>query len=239
MELPGDQDDIMPALMIVKAEIDHAGCAVALYSFMLLSSSRGPNDGDFRVNAVMPAVRRLRILQEGHIYIFRSTTGFSGAEFDELSASVCPLQVNVARSTGIARVQTGRPNTLSPQDRVLAFILLMKHNNNFRYESSIWNHSRLSICDDAIFVASAINVALHSEIKWPSPEWRAELARRVPDFPGCIGHIDGTLCRINRPSGPDHGLYYNGRKHVYCFNNVVVIDHDGLFSYIDAGFSCY
>jgi hypothetical protein len=116
---------------MVKAEIDHAGCTVALYSFMLLSSSRGPNDGYFSVNAIMPAVRRLRILQEGHISILRSTTGFSGAEFDELSASVCPLLINVARSTGIARVQTGRPNTLSPQDRVLAFSLPMKHNNNF------------------------------------------------------------------------------------------------------------
>jgi DDE superfamily endonuclease len=188
------------------------------------------------VNAIMPAVRRLRILQEGHISIFKSTTGFSGAEFDELSASVCPLQINFARSTGIDRVQTGRPNKLSPQDRVLAFILLMKHNNNFRYESSIWNHSRSSVCDDAIFAASAINVALDSEIKWPSPERRAELARRVPDFPGCIGHIDGTLCRINRPSGPDHGLYYNGRKHVYYFNNVAAIDHDGLFIYVDARF---
>jgi DDE superfamily endonuclease len=113
----------------------------------------------------------------------------------------------------------------------------MKHNTQSRYESSLWNHSRSSVCDDSLFVASSINIALQDELQWPGAERRNQLSQRLPDFPGCIGHIDGTLCRINRPDDIEHGGYYNGRKHMYCFNNVVTIDHDGLFIYVDAGFA--
>jgi DDE superfamily endonuclease len=93
------------------------------------------------------------------------------------------------------------------------------------------------VYDDSLFVASAINIALQDEIQWPGAERRNQLSQRLPDFPGCIGHIDNTLCRINRPDDIEHGRYCNGRKHMYCFNNVVIIDHDALFIYVDAGFA--
>ncbi|KAL2622058.1 hypothetical protein R1flu_002263 [Riccia fluitans] len=35
-------------------------------------------------------------------------------------------------------------------------------------------------------------------------EWIA-LGERLPAFPGCIGHIDGTLCRIRRPWNDENG----------------------------------
>jgi len=66
------------------------------------------------------------------------------------------------------------------------------------------------------------------------------LAARLPEFQGCIGHIDGTLVQIRRPSSKDkkklHKKWYNGRKAMYAFNNTVIIDHDGLFIYIDPGY---
>ena len=64
---------------------------------------------------------------------------------------------------------------------------------------------------------------------------RQALASMVPGFPGCIEIIDGTLVKIRRPcKNPDHGKWFNGCKKMYCMNNVVIVDHHGLFIYIDS-----
>jgi hypothetical protein len=131
----------------------------------------------------------------------------------------------------------GRPPKRSSPERVLAAIFYLKHNSSGRYESIHWNYSRTGIFDDTFFVLSTISQVLKDEIQWPNPEKRRELGLRVPSMPGCIGFVDGTLCRIRRPNRHDHGLYYNRRKRGYFFNNIVVIDHDGLFIYVDPGFA--
>lgn len=40
-----------------------------------------------------------------------------------------------------------------------------------------------------------------------------------------------------RPRIGEHKRYYNNRKKMYCFNNLVIIEHDGMFLYVDAGFA--
>jgi hypothetical protein len=134
-------------------------------------------------------------------------------------------------------VKDGSPSKLDPRERVLSFVLSVKHNTGVRYESSSWNWSRSSLCDDMKWVSDAINESMRHEIQWPDAGRRVQLSQRLPGFPGCIGHLDGTLCCINRPSniGADHRRHYNGRKHIYCFNNIVVVDHDGLFIFVDPG----
>jgi hypothetical protein len=67
----------------------------------------------------------------------------------------------------------------------------------------------------------------------PSEEFRLT----IPGFDGCVGLIDGTLIPIKRPSNVESDRpWYNGRKSMYCLNNTVVIDHRGLFIYIDPGY---
>jgi hypothetical protein len=140
-----------------------------------------------------------------------------------------PLIITYARDTGEPRIRRGRPSNLDPAERMLSFVLCVKHNTSIRYESSSWNWNRSSACDDVPFIASVINCTLADEISWPSPARRAQLDQVLPEFPGCIGHIGGTLYKINRPSVPERGQHYNRRKHMYCFkNNVVVIDHGGI-----------
>jgi DDE superfamily endonuclease len=122
---------------------------------------------------------------------------------------------------------------------VLSFVLNGKHNTGVRYESSAWNWSQSSLCDDVKWVADALNESMKDEIQWPDENCRSQLAQRLPEFPGCIGNVDRTLCRINRPSdiGPDIRRHFNGRKHIYCFNNTVVFDHDGLFIFVNSGYA--
>ena len=172
--------------------------------------------------------------------LFKVLTNFTLEEFEELCCKVCHTIVINARSTGLQKKVSGRPSKLSPEQRVLHFILYLKHDNIVQLEAYGWNYASSSSCDDGIFVASCINEALKEELSWPDAARRRMLGQHLSDFKGCIGHIDGTLVQIRRPSGQlnktDHRKWYNGRKAMYAFNNTVVVDHDGLFIFIDAGY---
>ena len=111
-------------------------------------------------------------------------------------------------------------------------------------EASLLNWCRASVCDDAIFVCSCIVEAVQGEIEWPDANRRRALARTEPRFRGCIGIIDGTLCKINRPYTANASRqqrarlsrYFNGRKKIYAFNNTIVVDHEGFIIYADPGY---
>ena len=193
--------------------------------------------GDGSVNALKGKIPRLENLITAHGSLFKSVTGFWPQEFEVLCSTVCPTIVVRARSTRDPRVGAGRPPKLEPRERVLNAILYLRHNSNVRYESHNWNWSRTSLNDDVFFVLEIMSESLSNEISWPNANEGLQSRNTIPELPGCLGHIDGTLCRIRRPVGPNHKSYYNGRKKLYCFNNVVVVDHNGLFIYVAAGFA--
>ena len=142
-----------------------------------------------------------------------------------------------ARTTGTIRSNAIRPPKLTPQQRLLNFLMFLKHDNSAALESSLWNWSRSSVNDDSIFIASCICMSASNEIRWPNDNERLLLAQKINALPGCIGFIDGTLFEIRRPyDNPAHRNWFNGRKKIYCFNNTVVVDHHGLFIYIDSGY---
>jgi hypothetical protein len=112
--------------------------------------------------------------------------------------------------------------------------LLLKHDNTCAFDGSHWDWSKSSVCDDAVFVASCINSALSEEIRWPSETERFQLGKRIAQFSGYVGLIDWTLYKIRRSyKDPNNRRWFNGRKKIYSVNNTVVVDHDGLFTYVD------
>ena len=168
---------------------------------------------------------------------FKNLTNFTLDEFEDLCLDVCPTIAMHARTTGELRVAGGRPYKLTPEQRILSFLMFLKHDNTSMLDAFHWNWSKTALNDDAIFVASCINEALQHEIEWPDSYEREELGQQHPDFEGCIGFIDGTLVKIRRPyRDPDHSRFFNGRKKIYAMNNTVVVDHNGLFIYIDPGY---
>jgi hypothetical protein len=59
------------------------------------------------------------------------------------------------------------------------------------------------------------------------------------EFQGCIGLINGTFIKIHKPwNDGAHKVWFNGRKKIYSMNNTVVVDHRGLFIYMDFGYPC-
>ena len=42
------------------------------------------------------------------------------------------------------------------------------------------------------------------------------------------------VCPVIRPfQDPEHSRWFNGRKKMYAVNNTVIVDHDGLFIFVD------
>jgi hypothetical protein len=130
--------------------------------------------------------------------LFKAMTKFSTAEFEELCTIVYPIVIFHARSTGQIRGQGGRPCKLEPSQRILNCILSLKHDNTSVFDGADWNWSKSSVCDDAVFVASCINVGIAEEIRWPTPQECLVFASAIPRLPGCIGIIDGTLIKVRR-----------------------------------------
>lgn len=113
----------------------------------------------------------------------------------------------------------------------------MKHNNVIYLDNMLWNWSRSVVCDNAIFVASCINKALADEVKWPFGAERRVLGAHIPQLKGCISCVHGTLVQIRHSyKNEHHTRWYHGRKIMYCMNNTILVDHDGLFIFVDGGY---
>jgi hypothetical protein len=130
----------------------------------------------------------------------------------------------------------GRLSKLGPKQQLLCFILFKKHDNVTIYDAFMWNWAKSSLCDDVIFIASCINHALANEIRWPSSFERVALGNQLHELPWCLGFIDETLVEIQKPWNPKHRTWFNGHKKIYAMNNTVILDHHGLFIYIDLNY---
>lgn len=169
-------------------------------------------------------------------WFFKTLTNFEVHEWQELCSLVVPTIESNARSTGLPHLVSGRPMKLTPAQRLMNFVLYMKHDNTIQWDAFTWNWATTSVCDDSFFIASCVVEAISNEIRWPDAAERETLATQVPQFEGCIGFIDGTLLKIRRPTISEHRVFFNGRKKMYSLNNTVIVDHNGLFIHMDLGF---
>jgi hypothetical protein len=89
---------------------------------------------------------------------------------------------------------------------LLSCVLFLKGETPCRTEALSWNTAKTSLNDDISFICEAIEDALFAEeIKWPSAAERAALGAELePEHQGCIGYVDGTLCKIRRPRIEEH-----------------------------------
>ncbi len=63
------------------------------------------------------------------------------------------------------------------------------------------------------------------------------LGTHLQEFIDCVRFIDGTLIKIHKPwQNEAHCTWFNGQKNIYVMNNMVIVDHHGLFIYVDQGY---
>jgi hypothetical protein len=179
-------DDEVFELMEEEAQMVMQVAIASSSSFHLFNGNEWTEGGFHTVNRE-EGVRDVLASMRTTPTLFKGNTNFTLPEFDELCALVTPFIVDNARSTGEGHISRGRPMKLSPEQRLLNFILYLKHDNITLFDTYLWNYSKSAVCDDTIFIASCINEALRDEIKWPSEEERVELGQCYDEFPGCIG----------------------------------------------------
>jgi hypothetical protein len=78
---------------------------------------------------------------DAHDSVFKSWTGFWLSEWEKLTQRVCPVLQQYARS-GQLKLPGGKPTKLTPQERLLSFVLYVKHNAGARKNSIDWNYHR-------------------------------------------------------------------------------------------------
>ncbi len=60
------------------------------------------------------------------------------------------------------------------------------------------------------------------------------LGMNLAEFQACIGFNDGTFIKIHKAwNDGAHKVWFNGQKKNYSMNNTMVVDHQGLFIYLD------
>lgn len=143
------------------------------------------------VNSNLPVNDLLCRLQSNPTQ-FRDLKNFTIDEFFELwRRQVVPTIERNAWSIGPRHVLSGRHVKLTLEQRLLNFVIYMKHDNVIYFDSFLWNLLRSTVCDDALFVASCLNEALQDETRWPMTIVRRGLANHIPQLDGCIGIVRG------------------------------------------------
>jgi hypothetical protein len=61
------------------------------------------------------------------------------------------------------------------------------------------------------------------------------LGVHLQEIPRCIWFIDGILIKIYKWN-ETHCTWFNGWKKIYAMNNIIILDHFGLFIYINIGY---
>ncbi|KAI9918931.1 hypothetical protein PsorP6_011582 [Peronosclerospora sorghi] len=86
-------------------------------------------------------------------------------------------------------------------------------------------------------VISAL-VRLASEfVRWPQPEERREISRRVaqrPGIVGAVGIVDGTHINFAQRPAIDREVFFS-RKHRYGFNAQMIVDDRGMIRFFQTG----
>ena len=186
-----------------------------------------------------------RVRDRGDDSAFIVCTGFDRACFAYLATEFEPYyqqeaHVRVMESTsGRGQVirSVGRPRSLSAAD-VLSILL-----HWYRSRMAGWamqlifgvGHSVLSraLRVGAVALSKMLDRLQSAEIKWPDEidcqRYSDAMEKYEPELPGgCIGFVDGTLIRIQRP--PDalvENAYFSGSHKVHSINNIFLFAPNG------------
>lgn len=126
----------------------------------------------------------------------KTNSNFTLTKFKELCTLVVLNVLGNERSNGEFGVVSVCLTKLTPVLQILSYILYIKHDDVFFYDSLHWNWLRSSLCDDAFVIVSCINHGLEGEMHWPNANKCLHLGMMNQQFPRYIGFIDGTLVEI-------------------------------------------
>jgi len=123
------------------------------------------------------------------------------------------------------------------QHRLFYTLCWLSSGQSFQAMEFYTGCSKTTLCDDIKHILKCIIKALDNELQWPSVEERNEMAHEtVGIMEGCIGIIDCTEHRINRPvDSSAERRTFSGKLKTNTKKTVTVIDKRGYYIYVETG----
>ena len=129
-------------------------------------------------------------------------------------------------------------HTLTIQHRVAIAVYTLASAANYRTIGNLFGVGKSTVGEVFMFVCKLIDTHLFKEfVRFPVGERLDEVVNGFHGrhgFPQCIGAIDGTHIPVTPPRL--HQEDYRNRKGWFSLNNQCVVDHQGLFLDVFAGF---
>lgn len=125
--------------------------------------------------------------------------------------------------------------TISVEEKMAMFLILIGHNERFRMIKNRFQHSTQTVHKCFHEVLNAM-MCFAIEIIVPTPSTiNSERHRKLKDiFPGAIGALDGTLIHAIVPNKQQ--TRYRGRGKGVCYQNVIgICNFDMIFTFVWAG----
>ena len=130
----------------------------------------------------------------------------------------------------------GRPNKLSPRNRIMITMLWLKTYPCYFMLSLLFDVSSFVVSSTINKIIPLLWEAYSPEVEWPTLNEWLSLRHGWPQLPNALGAIDGTSHPIYRPQNEPQEQFYSGHRHMHCIHTQVLVDNQNRIRLIRSGF---
>jgi hypothetical protein len=175
---------------------------------------------------------------------FRSLTGLTGAQFDQLYQEVA-AHYDAAEAARLARPQrqrargAGRKFSRPLADRLLMALVWVRVYSTYEVLGLLFGFNKSTICRRLSFMLPLLREVTSVDLRWPDEHQRKrDFGDILRDFPDLEVLVDATEQRIRRPqSTPEQDTqraYFSGKKKKHALKTQIAIAPDGRIQEVSA-----
>ncbi len=166
--------------------------------------------------------------------VFRSLTGMSISEFEELYQQVVNDierhdETRLDRPDRQRAIGAGRRYQLDARNRLLMALIWLRIYPVYDVLGFIFDLDKSNICRNLKAILAVLQEQLGDEIEWPEKGKRKQkMEQFMQEFPEVAAIVDATEQPTQRPQDPEEQKnYYSGKKKRHTLKTQVVVGPDG------------
>lgn len=134
------------------------------------------------------------------------------------------------------RTNRRRRCILDVRNRILLVFVWLRQYLKLRVLAYIFQISKSTVQEEIYHIVPILFLNYRHYITWHNVQKWRQFLNTYPRFPNVVGMIDGTIHRINRPSGREQARFYRGDKKCHFISSQVVVDPSGLIVMLVSGY---
>ena len=149
---------------------------------------------------------------------------------------------NISWEVGAPRSVSHQPLTnrrrrclLDVYNRVLLVLVWLKCYPTYRALAAFFSVSKTTVFEEVYHIVPILFLEYRHLVSWPNLVQWANFLNTWPRYPNVVGAIDGTIHRIQRPSGILQREFYRGDKKCHFMSSQIIIDPNGMIVLIVSG----